>query len=72
MDNITSYGLLRGRPFRGVCVLWHKSLGSAVSCVDCSENSRVVIIKIEIKAVGYCALDCICLVMTTVLITPRS
>ena len=47
MDNIQSTGILTGRPFGGVGVLWRKSLGSVISSVDCSEDGRVVVIKIE-------------------------
>lgn len=42
-----SQGLLRGRPFGGVAVLYRKSLSNFISCVEVDDDGRVVVIKID-------------------------
>lgn len=40
----TSEGLLRGRPFGGVAILWRKGVFESVSVISCN-SSRLVAIK---------------------------
>ena len=40
---------LRGRPFRGVGFLWHKSLNSYVECLSSSADGRVVAHKLHVN-----------------------
>ena len=47
MDERLSMQLLRGRPFGGVGVLWRRSLSSLVTYYGCSNDGRVVVIKLE-------------------------
>ena len=42
-----SQGLLRGRPFGGVAVLYRKSLCNFITCVEVDDDGRVVVIKID-------------------------
>jgi len=47
LDEVTSRGLLKGRPFGGVGVLWRKELAPIVKCYDCDTDGRIVVIKID-------------------------
>lgn len=44
----TSEGILRGRPYGGVAILWRKSRFTAVTVVEC-KSVRIVAIKVVIK-----------------------
>ena len=33
-DNVSSSGILRGRPFDGICFLWHKSIAKCIKVVN--------------------------------------
>lgn len=44
----TSQGLLRGRPYGGVAILWRKSMFSSVSIIEC-DDVRFTAIKIEVN-----------------------
>lgn len=43
----TSEGVLRGRPYGGVAILWRKSVFRDVSVIKCS-NNRVVAVKVQL------------------------
>lgn len=43
----TSAGLLRGRPYGGVALLWRKSVFQSVSVVEC-EDVRLTAIKVKL------------------------
>jgi len=47
MNERMSTQLIRGRPFGGVGVLYRRSLGSIITYYGCSDDSRVVVIKLE-------------------------
>lgn len=47
MENRLSKGLLKGRPFGGVGVLWRKDLNAIVSTYNCDTEGRVVVTRIN-------------------------
>ena len=47
MDEVIERGMLKGRPFGGVGVLWRKELAPIVKCYDCDSDGRIVVIKID-------------------------
>lgn len=44
----TGAGILRGRPYGGVALLWRKGVFKNVTVVKCNENPRLCAIKVEV------------------------
>lgn len=51
MDNVSSQGVLRGRPFGGVGVLVRKSFSNYISLCGFHQDNRAVIVKFEYRDV---------------------
>src|SRR2546425_4534921 len=49
MDRASSEGLLRGRPFGGVGVLFHNSLQSSIKLIGCDNSNRCIAVKCSLQ-----------------------
>ncbi|XP_059047371.1 uncharacterized protein LOC131842822 [Achroia grisella] len=58
----TSVGILRGRPYGGVAILWRKNAFSSVTFLDC-DNDRLIACKFMINS--ECSVLIICVYMPT-------
>ena len=48
MNNASSSGILRGRPFGDICFLWRKSIAKCIKIVNCDPNGRCVTLSIRV------------------------
>jgi len=49
MTGALSTGYLTGRPYGGVGLIWHKSLGNRVSILGSDSTKRCIVIKVNIS-----------------------
>lgn len=50
MNSAMSKGILRGRPFGGVCILWHKSLSSQIVYIGGDADGRCIAARLTIAS----------------------
>ena len=48
MDNASSSGILRGKPFGGICFLWRKFIAKCIKVVNCYPNGRCVALSLRV------------------------